>query len=131
MQLCKLEGTFVHAFFLDPNHLGWITLEQVVTDLCHWEGSDLFKSDHLDVIREIASSLLQQSFNVKGHLTRAKDKGFSCPRTTLEFLSQSWLELCANVKLSQLRYRLWMFESDLWRSQNEWFAEVSMHLPPQ
>lgn len=70
MHFGKLEGTLIHAFFLDPGDCSILrNLGQLLSHIGAWEGSKLFHSD--DANGGCAAMFQQVGVDVEEDLARA------------------------------------------------------------
>lgn len=127
MQFCELKCTLVGGLFLDPNAISILAHRlQVRPYACDGEGSELLNPNHDDALGLV---LLKSSFDVKRNFSRAENY-LVCLAFAVHRL-QSWLELCAVGELTERRVGFGVFESYLRSGNDQGFAEVSKHLPPQ
>ena len=135
-------GSHVHRLFLAPHDLGVRISSQLTKHEIKWEWRDLFQSADVDVI--LKSPLLSLLIQFIENLSRAQDQ-------TLHMLLLRWMRQSGGhtlihdqssepntlniifrfnliIKVCEWRLALRMSEQVLWRHDNQWFSELTMHL---
>ena len=131
MKFCELESALIHTFLLHVENISAVrNIEQLMLNLMHWERSELFQSYYecLMVLWErLTLNLLQY---VEIYLART-DKYLFIVLACSECVRIDRLECGSWQEFLDGGDCFRVFETDLWRGKDQWFAVVSQHLPSQ
>jgi hypothetical protein len=131
VKLSELESALIHTFLLHVEHVSFVrNIEQLMLNLVHWEGSELFQADNqcLMVLWErLGLNLLHY---VEIDLSRT-DKYFLIVLACSEGVHIDRLESGLWQEFLDGRNCLRVFETDLGGGKDQRLAVVSQHLPSQ